>query len=188
MRDPDDLPRRLKIRTTAQSAVLWIANKYGVQIERLRKAPHIGRAMAAYSRYYRIDLRDAASAVVYYATLSLLPVLVLGYLALAWLAQKRPKLLKNANQNLANTLGIPAGDVSSLFDAEAHALLTATTSVIGVLYGAWAWMNTVAPRAAHAQAVLPRALRAIWSTDDAPEPWKRFTRDSFTSSPQRCSP
>lgn len=139
----------------------------------LRKAPHTGRALAAYSRYYRIDLRDAASAVVYYSTLSLLPVLVLGYLGLAWLAQHHPHRYKNADQNLAKTIGIPVQDVSSLFNAQAHALLTATTSIIGVmgvLYGAWAWMNTLA-----------RAQRTIWGTEDDPVPWRRGARDTVAA-------
>ena len=139
----------------------------------LRKAPYTGRALAAYSRYYRVGLRDAASAVVYYSTLSLLPVLVLGYLGLAWLAQRHPHRYKNADQNLAKTIGIPVQDVSSLFNAQAHALLTATTSIVGVmgvLYGAWAWMNTLA-----------RAQRTIWGTEDDPVPWRRGVRDTVAA-------
>lgn len=156
-------------RSTVVRAVQWTAKKQGVQMDRLRRAPYTGRALAAYSRYYRTDLRDAASAVVYYSTLSLLPVLILGYLGLAWLAQHHPHRYKNADQNLAKAIGIPVQDVSSLFDAQAHALLTATTSIIGVmgvLYGAWAWMNTLA-----------RAQRTIWGTEDDPVLWRRSVRD-----------
>lgn len=171
--DHGDGRRHLTFRAKAQGAVLWCAEHAGVQTDRLRRMPHVGRAMNAYARYYRIDLRDACSAVVYYATLSLLPIVVLGYLALAWLAHHRPRMMATADRNLSRNLGIPASDVSSLFDAQAHALLTATLSLIGVLgivYGAWAWMNTLA-----------RALRTVWSTPDQPVPWRRMTRDCLAA-------
>lgn len=176
----DDLragPRHRRRSTGARSGfprlIRWVDHQQGVHLSRLRTVPYLGRALATYSRYYRIDLRDAASAVVYYSTLSLLPVLVLGYLGLAWLAQRHPHRYKNADQNLAKTIGIPVQDVSSLFDAQAHALLTATTSIIGVmgvLYGAWAWMNTLA-----------RAQRTIWGTEDDPVPWRRGVRDAVAA-------
>jgi uncharacterized BrkB/YihY/UPF0761 family membrane protein len=171
--DHGDGRRHRTLRSKAQSAVLWCAAKAGVQTDRLRRMPHVGRAMNAYSRYYRIDLRDACSAVVYYATLALLPIVVLGYLALAWLAHHRPRMMATADRNLSKSMGIPASNVSTLFDAQAHALLTATLSLIGVLgmvYGAWAWMNTLA-----------RALRAVWSTPDQPVPWRRMSRDCLAA-------
>lgn len=171
--DHGDGRRHLTLRTKAQGAVLWCAAKAGVQTDRLRRMPYVGRAMNAYARYYRIDLRDACSAVVYYATLALLPIVVLGYLGLAWLAHHRPRMMASADRNLSRSMGIPAGNVSTLFDAQAHALLTASLSLIGVLgmaYGAWAWMNTLA-----------RALRTVWSTPDQPVPWRRMSRDCLAA-------
>jgi uncharacterized BrkB/YihY/UPF0761 family membrane protein len=168
-REPRLSERRGKVRAAASKT----AAKAGAQTERLRKSRYTGRSMAAYERYYATEMRDAASAVVYYATLSLFPVLVLAYLGLAWLAQRRPNILKNADQNLAGTLGIPVNAVSSLFNAQAHALLTATTSIIGVIgvvYGAWAWMDT-----------LGRALRTVWGTENESVVWRRYRRDSLAA-------
>jgi uncharacterized BrkB/YihY/UPF0761 family membrane protein len=160
-------------RNAASRAIAKAGTTAGAQAARLRRNRHTGRALSAYDRYYALAIHDSGSAIVYYATIALFPVLILAYLALAWLARHHPAKFKNADQNLANSLGIPVDKVGSLFNAQAHALLTATTAVvgsIGVVYFAWAWMDTYG-----------RALRKIWETDNNPVLWRRIVRDSLAA-------
>lgn len=136
------------------------------------RRPLVVRGRAAWRRYYAIGMNRTASAVTYFAVLTLFPFISLLYLGAGQLVASDPRFLGRSRSALRDSLGLSDSVVVKLYSAEATASIRATMVIIGLVglvYAGWAWMDS-----------FRYGVRCAWAPDAAVGWLRRYLRDWVT--------